>query len=102
MYDWFSFPTGVKDESNCHRYALFCRSVEKPDEYSYYFCYAPANTPTRVLAEAADKRWNIECCFETAKQETGLNEYEIRSWRGWYRHITLSMAASAYLSVARV
>ena len=101
LYDWVSWPTGANDETGCHRYALVRRSVEKPDEYSYYFCYAPGNTPTQKLAEAAGKRWNIECCFETAKQETGLDEYEIRSWRGWYRHITLSMVALAYLSVTR-
>lgn len=101
IYDWISWPTGVKNETNCQCYALARRSVSKPDEYAYYICYAPENTSTQTLAEAAGKRWNIECCFETAKQETGLDEYEIRSWHGWYRHITLSMVALAYLSAIR-
>ncbi len=101
IYEWVSWPTGIQDESGCRRYALIRRSVKKPDEYAYYFCYAPENTSTQRLAEAAGKRWHIECCFETAKQETGLDEYEIRSWHGWYRHITLSMAALAYLATVR-
>lgn len=101
LYDWLSWRTGITNEFGCHRYALVRRSVEKPDEYAYYYCYAPEGTLTSELAEAAGKRWNIECCFETAKQETGLDEYEIRSWHGWYRHITLSMLALAFLSATR-
>lgn len=101
LYDWISWEIGAKDEVGCHRYALARRNVKNQDEYAYYFCYAPENTSTRELAEAAGKRWNSECCFETAKQETGLDEYEIRSWHGWHRHITLSMMALAYLSAVR-
>ncbi|NOX60074.1 MAG: hypothetical protein GXP29_14605, partial [Planctomycetes bacterium] len=51
---------------------------------------------------AAGHRWSIECCFEAAKQETGLDNYEVRSWHDWYRHITLSMTALALLGVIRV
>jgi SRSO17 transposase len=46
-------------------------------------------------------RWRIESCFEEAKGETGLDEYEVRSWTGWHRHITLSMLAHAYLTIVR-
>ena len=49
----------------------------------------------------AGRRWVIEECFEQTKQLTGLNEYEVRSWVGWYRHITLSMLAHATLVVMR-
>lgn len=104
---WLKGKTGIrldmlaskkKDESGFQRYVLSRRSVSNSEEYAYYFCYAHEDTLTEVLAEASGKLWNIECCFETAKQETGLDEYEIRSWHGWYRHITLSMLALAYLS----
>ena len=47
------------------------------------------------------RSWKIEQCFETAKGECGLDHYEVRHWRGWYRHITLSMLAHAVLSVLR-
>ncbi len=64
-------------------------------------CLAPAAATARDWAEAAGRRWSIEGCFEAAKQETGLDEYEVRSWHGGYRHITLSRLALAFLSVIR-
>ena len=101
IYDWVSWATGVRDDAGNQKYVLCRRSVSHAETYAYYFCYAPENTPTHKFAEAAGKRWEIECCFETAKQETGLDEYEIRSWHGWYRHMTLSMVALAFLSAIR-
>jgi hypothetical protein len=49
----------------------------------------------------AGTRWAVEECFETAKGEVGLDQYEVRSWPGWYRHITLTLLAHAYLTVVR-
>ena len=49
------------------------------------------------MVKAAGTRWTIEECFEMAKGETGLDHYEVRSWTGWYRHITLSMFALSFL-----
>ena len=43
----------------------------------------------------------MEECFERAKGECGLDEYEVRSWVGWHRHVTLSMFALAVLTVIR-
>ena len=43
----------------------------------------------------------MEQCFEEAKGEVGLDQYEVRSWTGWYRHITLAMWAYALLTVVR-
>ena len=49
----------------------------------------------------AGSRWTIESGFEAAKGEVGLDHYEVRSWTGWYRHITLAMWAYALLVVMR-
>ena len=49
----------------------------------------------------AGTRWAIEECFEEAKGQVGLDQYEVRRWDGWYRHITLAMLAQAYLSVIK-
>ena len=46
-------------------------------------------------------RWTIESCFQSAKGEVGLDQYEVRSWPSWYRHITLSMLAHAFLTVLK-
>jgi SRSO17 transposase len=68
---------------------------------AYYFTHAPEGTTLAELVRVAGSRWTIEECFEQAQQETGLDEYEVRSWTGWYRHITLSMFAQAFLAVLR-
>ena len=46
-------------------------------------------------------RWTVESCFETAKGEVGLDQYEVRLWTGWHRHITLALFAHAYLAALR-
>jgi hypothetical protein len=46
-------------------------------------------------------RWTIESSCAAAKGEVGLDRYEVRSWTGWYRHITLAMWAYALLAVVR-
>ncbi len=43
-----------------------------------------------------------ETGFEHAKREVGLNQYEVRRWQAWYRHITLALLAHAYLAVTRL
>ena len=53
------------------------------------------------MVQVAGSRWTIERCFEEAKGEVGLDHYEVRSWTGWYRHITLAMWAYALLTVLR-
>lgn len=80
---------------------LVRRSIEESQEHASYFNYAPNDTPMEKLVEVAGSRCAIEECFEQAKQETGLDEYEVRSWLGWYRHITLSMFAHAALAALR-
>ena len=64
--------------------------------------FGPADTTLATLARIAGRRWAIEECFEVAKQEVGLANYEIRSRHGWYRHITLAMLALAFLATMRV
>ncbi|MFZ2961023.1 MAG: hypothetical protein WA705_29440, partial [Candidatus Ozemobacteraceae bacterium] len=59
---------------------------------------APESVDLKTLARIASSRFNIEQCFEETKSETGLDEYETRSWVGWHRHITLSMMAHAWLA----
>ncbi len=80
---------------------LVRRSLKDPREKAYYYTYAPSGTPLKTLVEVAGSRWAIEECFEQAKQETGLDEYEVRTWAGWHRHVTLSMFAHAMLVVIR-
>jgi len=81
---------------------LVRRKLSKPDEMAYCVVFGPAATSLEALARIAGRRWPVEECFETAKQEVGLDGYEVRSWHGWYRHVTLSMLALAFLAAMRV
>jgi hypothetical protein len=44
-------------------------------------------------------RWAVEECFQAAKNETGLDHYQVRRYDAWYRHAALSMLALAFLQV---
>jgi SRSO17 transposase len=70
-------------------------------ELAFYRCAGPAPTPLRELIRVAGARWAIEECFQMAKHEAGLDQYQVRDYRAWYAHITLSMLAAAYLSATR-
>jgi SRSO17 transposase len=106
LYDWacMSLP---ESEAYCAgspagRWLLMRRSIaEAPEEIAYYLCYGPAQTSVHELIRIAGRRWVIEDCFEAAKAEVGLDEYEVRKWDGWHRHITLCLLAHAYLAVVR-
>jgi len=74
------------------------RSQSAPDKLSYYLAYAPPKTSLQTLVHVASTRYTVEQCIEEAKGETGLDEYEVRFWHSWYRHITLSMMAHAWLA----
>ena len=104
LYDWAAgaFGTSIEHErGDLQRWLLVRRSVTDPDDRAYYLCAAPPDATACDLAIAAGQRWAIQTCFQTAKQEAGLDEYEVRSWVGWYRHITLSMLALAFLAAVR-
>ncbi|ALL85868.1 transposase (plasmid) [Pseudonocardia sp. EC080619-01] len=68
-------------------------------ELAYYLCAGPPGTTDDDLIRVAGTRWTIEECFQTAKNEVGLDHYQVRRYDAWYRHITLAMLAHAYLSV---
>jgi len=100
-YDGAAGRYGERTDRGLVRWLLIRRSLEDPTERAYDLCTAWPEATMQDWAVAAGQRWAIECCFESAKQETGLDNYEVRSWHGWYRHVTLSMAALTLLSVIR-
>ena len=80
---------------------LVRRSRKDAEERAYYVVFAPASATLAELAGVAGLRWTIETCFATAKDELGLDHCEARSWPAWHRHITLVMAAAAFLARLR-
>jgi SRSO17 transposase len=102
VYDWAYFPVrpSVRDEEGWLHAVLVRRHPERRDEVAYYLVYAPTGTPLEEVLRAAGARWTIEDTFKQAKGLVGLDHYEVRSWRGWYRHVTLALVALAALRVA--
>lgn len=101
FYEWAFVPFGGPREKDLCKGLLIRRSLKEREKCAYYLTHAKKRTTLAKLVRVAGSRWAIEECFEHAKQETGLDEYEVRSWTGWYRHITLSMFAHAFLSIVR-
>lgn len=91
---------GARDPQAEH-WLLARRSLTDPTDMAYYICHGPARVSLAELVRVAGARWAIEETFQTAKGETGLDYYQVRQWTGWYRHITLSMLAHAFLTVTR-
>ena len=77
------------------------RKLDEPDALTFHLTHAPEGTALAALVPVAGSRWTIEACFEAATGEVGLDQYEVRSWTGWHRHVTLAMLAHAYLAVVR-
>lgn len=102
-YDWAWMPMSwrLAPEGMAH-WLLARRSLTKPDERAYSFVFGPVEVTLHQVVQVAGTRWQVEQAFELAKGEVGLDEYEVRTWVGWYRHITLAMFALAYLTVVRV
>jgi SRSO17 transposase len=105
LYDWARVrlvpPPAAGDAPPRERWLLVRRSVTDPADLAYFAVLAPAGLRLVDLARAAGRRWLVEECFEAAKQEVGLADYEVRSWRGWHRHVTLAMLALALLAGLR-
>ena len=105
-YDWASLALPNPESTGAAgrragRWLLVRRQIDDPEELAYYVAYGSKQTPTEELIRVVGSRWAIEDCFEQAKGEVGLDEYEVRKWEAWYRHTTLSLLAHAYLAVLR-
>jgi SRSO17 transposase len=101
LYEWGRLPLNPPMQEGFQRWLVVRRSIEDPEELSAYTVFAPEGITLEALAKAAGSRWRVEIGFEEAKGEVGLAHYEIRSWVGWYRHITLSLFAHALLAAIR-
>ena len=101
LYDWAWVPLASRRRPGTAQWVLARRSLSDPTEVAYYRAYGPAGTPLAALVRVAGARWAIEEGFERAKDLVGLDQYEVRRWRAWYRHITLALLAHAYLEVTR-
>lgn len=98
LYDWARIALPWMVDDGFERWILIRRNRNNPEERAYYLVFSRTGTALSELAGAAGLRWTIEECFQRAKEELGLDHCEARSWHGWHRHMTLCMAAAAFLA----
>ena len=67
-------------------------------ELKYFLSNAPLETPVSSLLAVAFARWHVERSFEDAKQEVGLDHFEVRGYRSVQRHLTISMLSLLFLT----
>jgi SRSO17 transposase len=100
VYAWARVPIRPLREPGWEHWLLVRRSL-RDGELAFYVCYAPARTTLGTLVRVAGTRWTVECGFQQAKGEVGLDHYEVRRYDAWYRHVTLAMLAHAFLAAMR-
>jgi SRSO17 transposase len=93
VYDWALIDTGHGD----HQY-LIRKSIDD-GELAFYHCHNPTHAGFVELVTVAGARWPIEECFGSGKNEVGLDEYQVRKYNAWHRHITLAMLAHSFLAI---
>jgi SRSO17 transposase len=98
LYEWARLALPRESDKDHERWLLIRRHRKEPNTRAYYLVFAPKGATLAELAGAAGLRWTIEECFERAKSDLGLDHCEARSWHGWHRHMTLVMAAAAFLA----
>jgi SRSO17 transposase len=96
LFDWTAIPMLHRFQDDGRHFLLIRRDIADPHEKRYYFVFAPLGTSLAEMVQAIGARWHIEEDFENGK-DMGLDHYEVRSFLGWYRHVTLVLLAAAYL-----
>ena len=96
---WLQLPAQTEGPNERARFILIRRSLADPSKRAYYRAAGPAQTTLAELVRVAGSRWKVEEGYEQAKGEVGLDEYEVRTWRAWYRYVTLALLAYAALVV---
>jgi len=87
FYDWAWQELSFRwTEPGWKQWLLARRSLSDPTKIAYYFVFAPQTVSLEQVVRAAGSRWQVEEAIELAKQQVGLDEYEVRHWQGWYRH----------------
>ncbi|GAB3595117.1 hypothetical protein GCM10027580_18310 [Corynebacterium faecale] len=100
-YAWARARINGARDPHAEYWLLARRSLADPSNIAYFICHTPRRVALAEMVRVAGTRWAIEETFQTAKGQTGLDHYQVRTYPGWYRHITLSMLAHAYLTVVR-
>lgn len=96
LFEWALLPVVHQGRVDGRHFLVFRRCLDDPSQVSFFLVFAPPATPLSLMVQAIGARWRIEEDLQTSK-DLGLDQYEVRSYLGWYRHITLVLLAYAFL-----
>ena len=96
LFDWAILPLVHRGVVDDRHWLVFRRCLDDPSELAYYLVWAQLSTPLPTMVQAIGARWHIEEDLQASK-DLGLDHSEVRSYLGWYRHITLVLLAAAFL-----
>ena len=96
FFDWARLPVVHAGTVDGRHWLVVRRCLDEPNELAYYLVWAPPDTPLPIMVQAIGARWSIEEDLQASKA-LGLDQYEVRSYQGWYRHITLVLLAYGFL-----
>ena len=101
-YDWCHLRVLLGSNETQEQWLLIRRPPtddleDQSPDYDFFVSNAPIETPLAELVAVASLRHEIEQIFEEAKGQLGLADYEVRTWHGWHRHMTLCFLAHTWL-----
>ncbi|MDQ2905091.1 MAG: IS701 family transposase [Chloroflexota bacterium] len=96
LFDWARLPVAHAGAVDGQHWLVVRRCLDDSTQMAFFLVWAPLKTPLATMVQAIGARWHIEEDLHTTKA-LGLDQYEVRSFQGWYRHITLVLLASAFL-----
>ncbi|MBO0792267.1 MAG: hypothetical protein J2P36_15165, partial [Ktedonobacteraceae bacterium] len=105
LYDWMRIELNNPEVEGWQRWLVVRQSIAsggEPPDRAFFLVFACTGSSIFEVIHAIGGRWSIEQCFEVGKGEIGLDNYEVRSWHGWYRHMTLCLLAQAFLTVLQI
>ncbi len=98
---WASKRVTMPNDDIGEQWLLLRRSLADADDLTFYLCNAPADTSLSDMVSVAWARHDIEQLLKEGKDQLGMADYEVRSWHGWHRHMTLVMLAHSFLALGR-
>lgn len=85
LFDWAMLPWLQAGLQDGRHFLVIRRCLDDPGQLTYYLVFAPSSTPLSIIVQAIGARWRIEEDLEASK-DLGLDQSEVRSFLGWYRH----------------
>ncbi len=85
-FDWTWWKMDAQVPEGWQAWIVVRRSISAPTDLLVPLVCAPKPTTLPQIVQVAGQRWKVEEAIERAKGDGGLDQYEVRSWTGWYRH----------------